>query len=311
MNEKISVIIPVYNIARFLPACLDSVASQTYRNLDIILVDDGSTDESGKICDSYAASDPRIRVLHKENRGVSQARNDGMRMAEGEFISFIDSDDWVARETYEILLKAAKQYQADCVAGGFVRAREAKKGMRFREDDRPETFTRTAKEAMKMTLLGSSSACNRLFRREVVEGISFPPDRRNEDEVFALHVYERCNRVVYLADMTYFYRVRKNSATHSAFNISKMDCFYNAGDNLEYIRKQVPELSECAECKYIKMMLYCYGNLLLAKCDDRMKEAKRELRSKLRSREVRGMVRGNRYLPLAHKLLYVLCSTLL
>lgn len=120
MNEKISIIIPVYQVEAYLPKCLNSVIRQTYKNLEIILIDDGSKDRCGRICDEYAKRDSRIRVIHKENAGVANARNDGIKYATGDFISFIDSDDWIAGDAYEILYQGLKKYGADCAVGGCV-----------------------------------------------------------------------------------------------------------------------------------------------------------------------------------------------
>ena len=113
----ISVIVPVYNVEKYLGKCVDSILAQTYENLEIILVEDGTRDGCGAICDAYAAKDPRVRVIHKENGGLSSARNAGMDIARGEYFGFVDSDDWIEPETYETLLNLAEKYNADLVSG--------------------------------------------------------------------------------------------------------------------------------------------------------------------------------------------------
>lgn len=113
MEELISIIIPVYNVEEYLSACLKSVIGQTYKNLEIIVVDDGSTDKSGMICDEYCNRDNRITVIHKKNGGLSDARNAGLKAAKGQYIGFVDSDDWIAPEMYEILYQSCKMYEAD------------------------------------------------------------------------------------------------------------------------------------------------------------------------------------------------------
>ena len=120
MSEKISIIIPVYKVEDYLETCIDSILAQTYKNLENILVDDGSPDSCGSICDRYARVDARIRVIHKENAGVARARNDGLDIATGDYISFIDSDDWIAPDTYECLHRELKKQGADCAVGGCV-----------------------------------------------------------------------------------------------------------------------------------------------------------------------------------------------
>jgi len=124
MQDKISVIIPVYNAAKYLPKCIDSVLNQTYKNLEIILVDDGSTDESGKISDKYSYKDNRVIVIHKENGGTSDARNKGIKAATGKYIGFIDSDDYIETDMYEILLKTLYAYDADIVECAFYRIKK-------------------------------------------------------------------------------------------------------------------------------------------------------------------------------------------
>ena len=112
MDEKISIIIPVYKVEQYLEACVDSILKQTYRNLEVILVDDGSPDKCGEICDRYVAQDERVRVIHKANSGVARARNDGIEIATGDYISFIDSDDWIAENAYEVLYNGLKESDA-------------------------------------------------------------------------------------------------------------------------------------------------------------------------------------------------------
>ena len=114
MEEKISIIIPVYRVETYLPKCIESILVQTYKNLEIILVDDGSPDRCGKICDEYQKKDGRIRVIHKKNEGVARARNDGLDCATGDYISFIDSDDWIAPDAYEKLYRGLQENGADC-----------------------------------------------------------------------------------------------------------------------------------------------------------------------------------------------------
>ena len=116
----ISVIVPVYNVEQYLPKCIDSILAQTYENLEIILVEDGTKDSSGVICDEYAAKDARIRVIHKENGGLSSARNAGMEIARGEYFGFVDSDDWIEPEMYENLMALAQKYDADVFVKGYI-----------------------------------------------------------------------------------------------------------------------------------------------------------------------------------------------
>lgn len=126
MNDLISIIVPVYNVEKYLNKCIDSIINQTYKNIEIILVDDGSTDNSGKICDEYLLRDSRIKVIHKNNGGLSSARNEGINISSGEYIGFVDSDDWVEPNMYEEMYKKILYSNADIVDCGYWKEYENK-----------------------------------------------------------------------------------------------------------------------------------------------------------------------------------------
>ncbi len=257
-REKISVIVPVYNVEKYLPACLDSLVEQTYQNLEIILVDDGSTDSSGRICDEYAGKDSRIQVIHKKNAGVAMARNSGIICATGEYISFVDSDDWLAKNAYRILYWGLKKYHAQCTVGCCVHVVDKGGKLVYEKTKGRPLWCGDSRKAMKRVLLEGSAIWNRLFKREVFDTVRFPKGRVNDDEVAALHAYERCEKVVFLNRYTYFYRLRKNSVTTSAFSLRNLDFYYNSLDNFEFIRKTAPRLIPCAQYRIITALLYCY-----------------------------------------------------
>lgn len=315
MEEKISVIIPVYCVEKYLSKCLNSVISQTYKNLEVILIDDGSPDRSGQICDAYAKRDARIQVIHKKNEGVARARNDGLTYATGAYISFIDSDDWIARNTYEILYKGLKKYGADCAVGGCVHAVEnPKTGVLKRQKSKTDCMDTEAEcedsiQAMRRVLVNGSAIWNRLFKREIFDEVRFPVDRISDDEVAALHAYAKCTKVVFLNQDTYFYRIRPNSITTSSFSLQKMDIYYNSRDNLKFIRKNVPELTEYAEFKYLKAMLYCYVQLKKVKRDDQLNESMKKLHQDIRKNQ--NKIKNNPYLPWSLKVLARVCASTL
>jgi len=310
MNEKISIIIPVYQVEAYLPKCLNSVIRQTYKNLEIILIDDGSRDQCGRICDEYAKKDTRIHVIHKQNAGVANARNDGIEYATGDFISFIDSDDWVAENAYEVLYQGLKQYHADCAVGGCVNVVEqngrCRVPARVPADQKPSAVCESSSQAMKRVLLNGSAVWNRLFKREIFDTIRFPSDRINDDEVTALHAYSMCKTVVFLNEDTYYYRIRKNSITTSSFSLKKMDIYYNSMDNLAFVRKNRPELEVCAEFKYYKAMLYCYMHLKRMKRSPESAMLLKRLKQDMKRNQVMAM--KNPYLLRRYKFLMKLCA---
>lgn len=242
MNNKqplVSIIIPVYKVEKYLPACIDSVLSQTYSNLEIILVDDGSPDRCGEICDAYAEKDHRIRVIHKENGGVAKARNTGLSCVTGDCLFFLDSDDVLDARAFEILVAVMLDYDADMVCGNTQCIDEAGKLMGERLYP-TRTLCMDTQQALIHYAPLEWGPWNRLIRTEVHQEIFFPNYRIHEDEAIKFHLLERCRIVVQAAGSTYFYRQRANSITAS--NIDRSDMFYSRSENLHYLRQSHPEL---------------------------------------------------------------------
>ncbi|MCM1191363.1 MAG: glycosyltransferase [Acetatifactor muris] len=307
MGEKISVIIPVYKVDAYLAECLDSVVNQTYRDMEIILVDDASPDGCGAICDRYAAEDARVRVIHKEkNCGQAAARNTGIELAAGEYLFFADSDDWLAEDTLEKLYQGLQNYQADCSVGACVTVLEGDNGEKtVRHCEQKGDRCETALKAMEHTLLSGSAAWNRLFRKEALGSLRFPLGRINDDECFILRVYQRMEKIVFLDCETYFYRKRANSITTSAFSIKMVDCVYNSRENLDFVREKAPELVPAAQYKYCKTLLWCYVNLRKLKKDEQAKNLCRQLHGEIRKNRKAAL--ANPYLGLPLKVLTLLC----
>lgn len=209
-----SVIVPVYNVEGELARCIDSLVAQTHANTEIILVNDGSTDASGMLCESYANTDPRIRVIHKENGGVSSARNAGLEVARGEFVSFVDSDDFVETDFLESLLRILTEYRADISSCAMAThpatelADAACDGTRVRVIEHSDGVIGTVRD----TVLFASS-CNRLFSRRTIEGLQFAPEMTfAEDQFFNFQAYLRANLAVHDAVPRYHYVAREESA---------------------------------------------------------------------------------------------------
>ncbi len=308
MGETISVVIPIYGVEAYLEECLESVVNQTWRDLEILLVDDASPDGCGAICDRYGSEDGRIRVIHKErNGGLAEARNTGMEHATGKYLFFADSDDWLAADTLERLYEGLMKYQADCAVGACVTVLEREDGKQeVRRGKGSRERCESAREAMEHVLLAGSSSCNRLYKREMLEGLCFPENRINEDEPFALQAYERMDRIAFLDCETYFYRKRANSITTSAFSVKMADCVYNSRENLEFVTRKAPELIPAAQYKYCKTLLWCYVNLRKLKKDHRAMELRRQFHKEIRKN--RRMALANPYLGVSLKALTLLCQ---
>lgn len=210
---KISVIVPIYNCERYLPECLKSIVNQSYKNLEIILVDDGSTDESSRICDEYALVDKRIKVIRQENKGVSAARNKGLEYATGELISFIDSDDTLDEDMYELLVRLLLEKEADVVHCGYKHI----VGTEIRLVHDTKCIEVQDKEQALQCLIGGrlfvGSLWNKLYRREILDGIIFREDLKiNEDILYNFEVFQKANKSVFADYAKYNYIAHKDSS---------------------------------------------------------------------------------------------------
>lgn len=227
LNYLISVIIPVYNVEEYLDKCILSIQKQTYKNLDIILVDDGSTDACPVICDRYAKEDQRIQVIHKANGGLSDARNCGLKYAKGEYIGFVDSDDWIEPEMYSYLLNNTIQYNADISC---CEIRNIYKNCVLSSEEKGEVRLLNREEAIK-SIVGNSSfclknaACNKLYKKSVIKDLKFPQGKEYEDVVFSIQAVHNCKNIVYSDLHLYNYvRERSNSIMNKPVNISSVMC---------------------------------------------------------------------------------------
>ena len=215
---RVSVIIPVYNVERYLRRCVDSVLNQTYQNIEVILVDDGSPDGSPAICDEYARLDNRVTVLHKKNGGQSSARNLALDSPlTGDYITFVDSDDWIAPDTYEYSIKLLSQTNADVLQFDYSLATDTKV---FKQNpDKEQYKIMEGKEILQYylttttTTTGSYSACRCLFCRQLTEGIRFREGKINEDIDWKYRVLERSKRWVDTNQVKYYYYQSGNSTS--------------------------------------------------------------------------------------------------
>lgn len=219
-NDKISIVIPVYNVASFLDRCLLSVMRQTYKALEILLVDDGSTDGSGTLCDLYASLDNRITVLHQQNGGLSSARNAGMAIAQGRYLCFLDSDDYVSPRYIEALLQALEENNADVSICSSLRV------VGLGDDTDPYDVKPYQKFTMRQEVMTSLQVqtywaeknqaawvvvWNKLYKRELFDGIEFPVGRFHEDEFIMHRIYSRCTRIAGIEEVLHYYVVRNGS----------------------------------------------------------------------------------------------------
>jgi len=240
----ISVIVPVYNIeSEYLERCIKSICSQTYKKLDIILVDDGSTDGSGKICNRFAEEDSRIRVFHKENGGSSSARNLGIGEAKGEYIGFIDSDDYIEPDMYELLANAVVKYDAPMAQ--ISRDEIDEQGNRMPDICIPpaEEIKVSSEDMMRELLMhrGDCSFCTRITHKALFVDREFPVGKLNEDFYLLTHMLTDITHLVILPKQCYhvFYRMNSNSRKKDKNNFSRV--FTDIVDNADMITDLVEE----------------------------------------------------------------------
>lgn len=278
-NGLISVIVPVYNVEKYIARCLESILRQTYENLEIIVVDDGATDESGKICEQFAAKDNRIKVIHKTNGGLSDARNVGMQYAEGDYITFVDSDDYLDENFAARLYGICVKEHVEIAICRYMRT--ARDFARGEQNSTVETFTNVqALEQMLYQKKYNMSACAKLYKRELFEGISFPKGELYEDVNTIYKVIERSRRVGYCRDQLYFYYVNPNSITCNAFHEGKLAYVTHMEEVLSFIDREYPALRRAAEFRYIWANIHIWVHMPV---DDRYKALEKKIRSNIKA----------------------------
>lgn len=223
-QSKLSIIIPVFNTKAFLPACLDSILNQTYRELEIILVNDGSKDGSEELCRHYASKDPRVQLINQENRGVAAARNRGLEAATGQYLTFVDSDDLLDLNAYEKLVKILEEKEADILEFGYARLDPlGQVSNRYPVTDRELSGPEESCRILLQREGSYPSVCNKLFRSDLIGHLTFADLRYSEDFLFNLQACLACQKKIDLSYCGYYYREHDNMATRPSFRPAKLD----------------------------------------------------------------------------------------
>lgn len=310
MQKMISIIIPVYNVKEYLTKCVESIVNQSYPKLEIILVDDGSTDGSGEICDLLSWEDERIQVIHKKNGGLSSARNAGIDIAKGDFIGFVDSDDYIAEEMYEVLLTNLQKNAADIsICNRWYEREDGTKFLRYKPT--ADVMIMDSKKAileMNSFRTFDMSVCDKLYQRELFEGIRFPEGKLSEDFYIMYRLFDKAEKICYISAPLYYYMQRTGSISHN--KKINFDFVKAAKEQMEYIEKKYPELAGCVHSSYASanMTVYNFHKKNKVKCP---KEVKIELQKNVKGNLA--YVLKNRELSLVKKiqaLLFVYCALL-
>ncbi len=252
MDDLISIIIPIYNVEPYLCECVDSVLQQTYSTLEIILVNDGSPDRCGEICDAYAKKDHRIIVIHKENGGLSDARNAGIDASHGTYLAFIDSDDCIAPHYIEKLYNLCKEHDATVAQCNFSRfqnkiASTIQENVCISEYSNLEMLKNLYNDFYGQTVV----VWTKLYKRSLFDNIRFPLGRIHEDEATTYLILYHSTRTVITSEILYFYRMTENSITNSAFTEKKIDYIKAIKERLQFYKQHHMEefyyhdLSKC------------------------------------------------------------------
>lgn len=267
MNSLISVIVPVYKVEKYLPNCIESVQRQSYVNWELILVDDGSPDNCPQICDDYASHDDRIKVIHKENGRVAKARNAALCVAKGDYITFLDSDDFLHQDALRDSLKVAITHEADIVQFGFIRGADTtfpiiKRGSSISIYDNHTIFT-----SAKANVI----VCAKLFKREIFDGRLIVEDKYFEDDYTTWKWYYAAKKIVVMNDSYYYYTCNNDStmAGHSKKpNWDYLDA-YNERIGF-FINTKETDLEHCSRMQLCKAMVLTYSNPYLTEDEKKM-----------------------------------------
>ena len=263
-KELISVVIPVYNVAKYLGKCLDSVQRQTYKKLEIILVDDGSTDNSGEICEKYGETDARVRVFHKKNGGLSDARNFGISKAKGRYITFIDSDDYVMPNYVKNLFDLISKYDADIAITCAVKFYEGRQQPAEEVYERRKSKLYTSEEALKDVLYRRNIpiyAWAKMYKTFLFDNIKFPFGELFEDLSTEYLLFDQAEKMAFNPIRDYCYLQRKNSIINSNYDSRKMIQVYTCEKIVSFVKEKYPSIVGAAISKCFITTLNLYKDI--------------------------------------------------
>ena len=262
-KSLVSIIVPIFNVEAYLDRCVENLVNQTYQNLEIILVDDGSPDDCPKMCDEWAIKDSRIKVIHKKNGGLSDARNAGMEIASGEYISFIDSDDYIALDFFVTLLLVMKKENSDIVECGVVKFYEDGRFEEYSDDLAVTTFeTESALSGLISENPFHQHVWNKLYKTQLVKDIPYAVGKLNEDEFWTYQVFGRAKKVSKINKTMYYYFQRSSSIMGESYNIRRIDALEGKSNRQKYIEKNYSNLAVQAKIDFYGSCMFAYQCVL-------------------------------------------------
>ena len=270
-ENLISIVVPIYNVEKYLHRCVDSLLNQTYGNYEIILVDDGSTDDSLEICDEYRLKDKRVQVIHQDNGGLSRARNSGIKIAKGEYIAFVDSDDWVSEYYLETLINTARNTGADIVECEIMRTSGVENSI---SGHSAVYISYSTVEALRLLIEDNvfhQYVWNKLYRRDLMADLYFPHGKTNEDEFWTYRIFANAQKIVKTNSVLYYYFQRNDSIMGTTYSVKRLDALEAKIQRMEYIEKHFPELMLLAKQNLFGSCIYA-GQMSLLHLSGKMKD---------------------------------------
>ena len=284
MKELITVIVPVYNVEKYLDKCVETIVNQTYKNIEIILVDDGSKDSSGEKCDIWQKKDKRIKVIHKQNGGLSSARNTGIDIANGEYITFIDSDDYIDSKMIENLYEDLKNFNADIsICNRYYLFEDGSKCLRYKKRENVlEMDSKQAIYELNNYRNFDMSAWAKMYNRKLFNKIRFPVGKLSEDFFIMYLLFDKAKKIVYNSEPLYYYLQRKGSISKN--KKINWDFVLAAKEQMNYVEKKYPDLKPCVRAAYASANMTVYNMVLKSggKCSNKdTKEMQKEVKNNL------------------------------
>lgn len=263
MSDLISVIVPIYKVEEYLSRCVDSIINQTYKNLEIILVDDGSPDNCPKLCDDYAEKDSRVKVVHKKNGGLSDARNAGMEVATGEYISFIDSDDYIALDFFETLYNTMQAEKSDIVECSVVKFYDDNHFDEYKDDLSIKNMcTQDGLVSLITENPFKQHVWNKLYKADLVLDVPYAVGNLNEDEFWTYQIFGRAKIVTRIYKTMYYYFQREGSIMGESYNLRRLDALEGKYNRQKYIESNFPEITRLSKIDFYASCIFAYQSVL-------------------------------------------------
>lgn len=294
-NPLVSVIVPVYKVEKYLSTCIESVLHQSYSNWELILVDDGSPDQCPQICDEYSSRDSRIKVIHKDNGRVAKARNAALRVAKGDYIMFLDSDDFIQKDTIKDSVRIAATNDADIVQFGFIRGNEKK----FPDLKRTDLVTLYNNHSVFTSTVANVIVCAKLYKKHIFDGRLIVEDKFFEDDYTTWKWYYAATRIALMHDAYYYYTCNENSTMAMHKKKPNWD-FLDAYDERInfFVGTKEEDLEHCSRLQLCKSMVLTYSNPNLSEEEKQMVKSQFD--------ENYHVISSSKYVPISFKFIFLL-----